>query len=109
MNNEYHPVTEKELDMIKNDCAHPETESCDGCECWGEGHNLPCSFIGANALMDEVLTRPDPLEILEAWRRFMPERLSCNVWDAEYRIIKKLRENPEMVMQQGIEEGWWKK
>ena len=27
---DYYPVTKEELDMIKNDCAHPETSTCDG-------------------------------------------------------------------------------
>lgn len=58
----YYLVTKKELDMIKNDCAHPEVNSCDGCE-YADGEDLTrasglgCNFIGANLLMDEVLER----------------------------------------------------
>jgi hypothetical protein len=64
MTEPYYIVTKDELDMIKNDCAHPETNACDGCEYEGKSdHNPitsfnPCSFKGANALMDEVLERP---------------------------------------------------
>lgn len=55
-------VTKKELDMIKNDCAYPTRQFCDGCE-YADGEDperasgLGCNFIGANALMDIVLTR----------------------------------------------------
>lgn len=55
-------VTKKELDMIKNDCAYPTRQFCDCCE-YAEGEDperasgLGCNFIGANALMDIVLTR----------------------------------------------------
>ena len=59
---DYYPVTKEELDMIKNDCAHPEADSCDGCEYAGEfdeyrASRVGCNFKGANALMDEVLAR----------------------------------------------------
>jgi hypothetical protein len=58
-------VTKEELDMIKNNCAYPESQFCDGCE-YADGEDperasgLGCNFIGANALMDEVLTRKQP-------------------------------------------------
>lgn len=56
-------VSERELDQIKNDCAYPETESCIGCPLADGKDNtrasgLGCKFIGANALMEEVLSRP---------------------------------------------------
>jgi len=55
----YYLVTEEELNQIKNDCAFPERFSCeDGCEYWDETDDfLPCTFKGANALMDEVMKR----------------------------------------------------
>ncbi len=52
---EYFPVTKEELDMIKNDCLHPEAESCDGCN-MGDPL-IGCKWKGANVLMDEVLLR----------------------------------------------------
>ena len=114
MNNEYYPVTEKELDQIKNDCAHPETELCNGCE-YEETRTNKCSlctFKGANILMDEVLSRPDPLALLEAWRECKDTNwiVGCgaDVWCEEAEFIKQLQENPEAVRQQGIEQGWWK-
>jgi hypothetical protein len=109
---DYHPVTKEELDMIKNDCAHSETNACDGCEYEGKSdHNPitsfnPCTFKGANALMDEVLSRPDPLTLLEAWRKSR-----SSVFDYvkdENEFINQLRTNPEAVRQRGIKEGWWK-
>jgi hypothetical protein len=53
----YHPVTEEELDQIKNDCKYPLSAGCDGCECSRPDEPNPCIFIGANALMDEVIKR----------------------------------------------------
>jgi hypothetical protein len=51
-------ITEEELDQIKNDCAYPERFECDnGCEYWFEEKDIPCTFKGANILMDEVMTR----------------------------------------------------
>lgn len=64
---DHHPVTKEELDMIKNDCAYPEKPYCEGCKYDGTNdEDLPCKFKGANALMDEVLSRPDPLAQLQA-------------------------------------------
>jgi hypothetical protein len=67
---QYYPVTKDELNFIKNDCMHPETDSCEGCELdTPEG----CTFVGANILMDEVLSRPpisassDVLDELMKW------------------------------------------
>jgi hypothetical protein len=62
---EYFLVTRKELDLIKNDCAYPERQFCDGCE-YADGEDdtrasgLGCNFEGANAVMDRVLSRPAP-------------------------------------------------
>jgi hypothetical protein len=107
MTNKYHPVTKEELNMIKNDCAHPEIELCNGCEYEETLINKcsPCKFKGANALMDEVLYRPDPLALLEAWIEYnvsiqsSRHPLLCN-------MIEQIRTNPESVRQLGIKEGW---
>ena len=51
---QYYPITKDELNRIKNDCIHPETDSCPyDCECGGKDD---CTF-SANTLMDEVLSR----------------------------------------------------
>lgn len=56
---EYFLITKDELNWIKNNCAHPETISCDGCEfACDDEKSCPCSWIGANALEEEILTRP---------------------------------------------------
>jgi hypothetical protein len=59
MTEEHFPITKQELSLIKNNCFHPETDSCDGCEfaCDDEKAN-PCSWIGANGLEEEILSRP---------------------------------------------------
>jgi len=64
--NQYFPITKRELSLIKNDCYHPETISCDGCEfaC----HEMGCSWMGANALEEEILTR----------NPYQSERGDCN-------------------------------
>jgi hypothetical protein len=54
---QYYPVTKDELNFIKNDCIHPESDKClDDCTAWNS-KELVCDF-GANILMDEVLSRP---------------------------------------------------
>jgi len=62
--------------------------------------------------MDEVIARPDPLALLEAWREWKDTNwiVGCgaDVWCEEAKFIKRLHNNPETVIQQGIEEGWWK-
>ena len=55
---QYYLVSEEELDWIKNDCGHPLSPGCDWCEYARPEEVNPCTFKGANALMDEVLTRP---------------------------------------------------
>lgn len=52
---DYYPVTKDELDMIKNDCAYPTKLDCEGCDY--DDSLIGCNFKGANALMDEVLSR----------------------------------------------------
>jgi hypothetical protein len=58
-------VTALELDQIKNDCAYPERESCDGCpladgEDETRASGFGCNFKGANVLMDEILAHSHP-------------------------------------------------
>jgi len=55
---QYYIVSEEELYWIKNDCGHPLSPGCDGCEYARPEEANPCIFKGANALIDEVLTRP---------------------------------------------------
>ena len=52
---DYDPVTKEELNMIKNDCAHPLRLDCE--ECMYSNPVCGCKWKGANVLMDEVLAR----------------------------------------------------
>jgi hypothetical protein len=110
MTDKYYPVTKEELDQIKNDCVHPETDSCDGCEF--DSFEPPiCRFIGANALMDEVLSRPDPLALLESWVHYYERNKSPGYYigiTVLEGMIKQIRENPDAVRQQGIKDGWYR-
>jgi hypothetical protein len=56
MTEEYFPITKQELSLIKNNCFHPETDSCDGCEYVSDG-DLPCTWEGANRLEEKILFR----------------------------------------------------
>ena len=106
---DHHPVTKEELDKIKNDCIEPMRDNCEGCECWNGTLKFPCEFIGANALMDEVLSRPDPLALLEAWRKHKSSLWQTTVsWGDEDFIIQRIRTNPEAVLQDLKEKGVWK-
>jgi len=51
----YYPITEEELYQIKNDCAYPNKEGCEGCEYNDlmEG----CTWGGADIVTDKVLAR----------------------------------------------------
>lgn len=73
-------VTAEELDQIKNDCAAPERLDCENCIYKKDG-DLPCTFKGANALMDEVMSRTLELE-LKNWSEF----LLLSVWE---KAVKK--------------------
>lgn len=103
----YHPVTEEELDQIKNDCKYPELIDCEECGLFDGQSDLPCSFKGANILMDEVMERPDPLDILMGFLSVY------NVRDEKSELvlmlfIKELKTNPMLVIERGKKEGWWK-
>lgn len=53
---EYYPITEHELNLIKNDCLHPELDNCPNeCTAWNDEEG-ECDF-SANALMDTILAR----------------------------------------------------
>ena len=117
----YYPVTEEELNIIKNDCKYPEKNDCDGCEHVDE--DLGCSFKGANVLMDEVMERTDSMEVLENWVKAydcggaahnnIQELLTIDMGDAEsidieLAMIKELQENLQGVIERGKREGWLK-
>ena len=52
----YFPITEHELDLIKNDCLHPEIDNCPNeCSAWNNEEGA-CDFSG-NTLMEIVLAR----------------------------------------------------
>ena len=97
----YYPVTELELYQIKNDCEYPNTNSCDGCEHVDE--ELGCSFKGANVLIDEVMERMEPVEVLEKWI----QHRSRNAYELE-NMLHALRTTPDAVIARGKEEGWLK-
>jgi hypothetical protein len=64
---------------------------------------------GANAL-EEVLARPDPLEVLEKWMNckdaiFTEDGTTMKVWQI-IDLVKELRTNPDAVIARGKEEGW---
>jgi hypothetical protein len=105
----YYPVTKEELYQIKNDCEYPETNACDGCEHVDE--ELGCSFKGANILIDEVMERANPMEVLKKWME------SCDggyyekgkdEFNAINKFIKEIHTDPDSVIARGKEEGWLK-
>lgn len=110
MTKTYHPVTKEELERIVSGCAFPQN-SCEECKNYTP---YGCTTNGVLSLMDGVLSRPDPLALLEAWITFRYyERLSRgNVRFDAYgdlvRLIKQLRTNPAAVRDQGVKDGWWK-
>ena len=61
-NQPLYSITELEMRQIQQDCAYPDSESCDGCPLAdGEDNTrasgLGCNFIGANQLIDEIMER----------------------------------------------------
>lgn len=110
-----HPVTKEELEQIWRNCKHPEWDNregypCEGCE-YEKIRGVRCTQK-IRELKETVLSRPDPLALLEAWREHwkkQPIFISVvRLWKIEREIIHKLRTNPEAVREQGIKEGWWK-
>ena len=68
-----------------------------------------CKLVQAYSVcwVDEVLARPDPLALLEAWitkELYMYESLPKG---RTIHMIQLLRTNPDAVRQQGIDEGWY--
>jgi hypothetical protein len=79
-----YPVTKEELEQIRFGCD-------------------------ATKMMNEVLARPDPLTLLEAWRKWSVSNVKLSeMWVEETLIINEIRNRPEAVREQGIKEGWWK-
>jgi inactivated superfamily I helicase len=107
---DYHPVTKEELLQLRTKRkANP----------LGEGHGsqwLPMAWYELDSVMQEVLSRPDPLEILDKWVEINNhiytdsdgDPLPAIVTGRIMNIIKQLRENPDGVRERGIKEGWWK-
>jgi hypothetical protein len=83
---DYHPVTKEELEQIRSGCD-------------------------ATKMMDEVISRPDPLALLEAWitnGNDIKEGVYLEISGdgGLLDFIKLLRTNPSAVREQGIKEGW---
>jgi hypothetical protein len=76
-----YPVTKEELEQIRFGCD-------------------------ATKMMEEVLSRPDPLALLDKWL-YVQYELSGEIDIQKVRLfVKLLRTNPEAVREQGIKEGW---
>ena len=105
---EYHPITEEELEWICNDHCNSDCKNCEFVD------GIFCQCEGVDELNKRILTRPDPLALLEAWREHEKNRTCtnaldfCDLYFDESQFIASLRTNPEAVRQQGIKEGWWK-
>jgi hypothetical protein len=110
MTDQYHPVTREELYMIKNDCDCSRRKICDYCK-YDDIVASDENVVSSKQIMDEVLSRPDPLALLEAWRKWRMYDMDTNFqedWDEEDDFIKQLRINPSAVRDEGIAKGWWK-
>lgn len=63
-------------------------------------------------LMEKILTRPDPLEVLEKWAIATHDNLDYAYYDDTVyvsdlqKIIKQLSTNPGAVIKRGKDEGW---
>jgi hypothetical protein len=101
----YYPVTKDELDQIKNDCYYPTVLSCDGCDF--EDEQIGCNWKGANILEDEILTRVDPLDLLEAWDSYNNSHFGMP-HPTFFDMIRLVREKPADVIAHGKEQGWLK-
>lgn len=116
MTEQLYLVTERELNQIKNDCAYPESESCVGCpladgEDDTRASGMGCNFKGANALMDEVLSRPaqqaQPTRYDQHWKDlFLGDVISSIRWEANrgnpslFRAIEILKAHQSKDVQQ---------
>ena len=58
-------------------------------------------------LMKEVLARPDPLALLEAWDHYNNRNFG-KPHPVFADMIRLVREKPNDVRQHGIDGGWWK-
>ncbi len=95
---EYYPITEHELNLIKNDCLHPELDNCPNeCTAWNDEEG-ECDF-SANALMDTILAR-NPCPHPAPARDFVdtPEKPWCYpgcmlVCNAKVEAVRKARED----------------
>lgn len=102
-----HPVTTEELHQIVSGCAFPQN-TCEECKNYTP---YGCTTNGALSLMDEVLSRPDPLALLEAYtyNRYLKNEILKDGLEEHCEIrevIKRLEYDPEAVREQGIKEGW---
>lgn len=84
----YHPVTREELEQIRSGCD-------------------------ATKMMDDVLSRPDPLALLKKWREWVYFNRAYpptaeHIWRLETGLIYMVYTDPYAVRQQGIANGWWK-
>lgn len=85
MTEDYFPITKQELSLIKNNCFHPETDSCDGCEYASMGE-LPCTWKGANVLEDEILSRNSIQSVREKVIGELEEKIKDN-WEFIFGIL----------------------
>jgi hypothetical protein len=118
---DYYPVTKEELEQIWRNCKHPEWDNregypCEGCE-YEPLRGVRCTQK-IRELKESVLSRPDPLALLEAWTQNEFKKICHydgreevidflkNLVYYQQEIINQLRTKPEAVRQQGIKEGW---
>ena len=84
---------------------------------WRSGHCCICKkelkpqhprVNGTATLLDEVLARPDPLEVLEKWTHNAAPLLDGweEQWNEYKSILEDIRTNPDAVIKRGKSEGW---
>ena len=112
---DYHPVTKEELGQIRYDCDDVDRH-CEDCRFETSEEHL-CNFDTVG-LIDEILSRPDPLELLQKWTQYEFQKIvGCEGYEEvidflknlvydQQEIINQLRTNPSAVREQGIREGW---
>jgi hypothetical protein len=103
-----HSVTKEELEQIWRDCVQVKGFSCEECKhCISDTTSFTCT----DGLRENILSRPDPLALLESWIDSMHtlddngETFRMRMADVHY-ITDAIRTNPEAVRQQGVKEGW---